>query len=145
MLLINHVLNNPELPADEDHKVKRLYIKRKGPGVAAPTGHVAYSNTFMRDARTNAPSHAQSAAAWAATREFKQLSWFQKNILCMNVEIHQENHQAYVERKSIMDTQQQILHHLSGSQSLLPFYSRDCLFSVGRGPLQLDRDGDAPL
>jgi hypothetical protein len=35
----------------------------------------------------------------------------------MNVEIHRENYQAYVERKSIMETQQQILHHLSGSQS----------------------------
>jgi hypothetical protein len=35
----------------------------------------------------------------------------------MNVEIHRENYQAYVERKAIMDTQQQILHHVSGSQS----------------------------
>jgi hypothetical protein len=74
----------------------------------------------MRDARSNASSNAQYAAAWAATREFKQLSWFQKNILCMNVEIHRENYQAYVERKSIMDTQQQILYHLSGSQSSAP-------------------------
>jgi hypothetical protein len=76
MLLINHVLNDPELPADEDHKVKRPYIKRKGPGAAAPTGHAAYSDTFMRDAHTNAPSHAQSGSARAATREFKQLSRF---------------------------------------------------------------------
>jgi hypothetical protein len=60
----------------------------------------------MRDARSNTSSHAQYAAARAVTREFKKLSWFQKNILCMNVEIHWENYQAYVERKSIMDTQQ---------------------------------------
>jgi hypothetical protein len=97
------------------HKVKKPYIKRKGAGAAAPTGPAACLDTFMRDARTNAPSHAQSAAARAATREFKQ-----KNILCMNVEIHRENYQAYVERKSIMDTQQQILYHLSGSQSSAP-------------------------
>jgi hypothetical protein len=58
----------------------------------------------MRDARSNASSHAESAADQAATREFKQLTWFQKNILSMNVEIHRE-YQAYVERKSIMDTQ----------------------------------------
>jgi hypothetical protein len=69
----------------------------------------------MRDAHSNTSSHAQSAAAWAATREFMKKSWFQKNILCMNVEIHRENYQAYVDRKSIMDTQQQILHHISGS------------------------------
>jgi hypothetical protein len=35
----------------------------------------------MRDARSNTSSHAQSLAARAASREFKQLSWFQKNIL----------------------------------------------------------------
>jgi hypothetical protein len=38
----------------------------------------------------------------------------------MNVEIHRENYQAYVEGKAIMDTQQQILHHVSGSQSPAP-------------------------
>jgi hypothetical protein len=104
MFLIKHAVYNSKLLADEDHKVKRPYIKRKGPRAAAPTGPAVCLDTFMRDARTNASSHAQSAAAWAATREFKQLSWFQKNILCMNVEIHRENYQAYVERKSIMDT-----------------------------------------
>jgi hypothetical protein len=30
MLIIKHVLNYPELPADVDHKVKRPYIERKG-------------------------------------------------------------------------------------------------------------------
>jgi hypothetical protein len=30
MLLIKHVLNDPEMPIDEDHKVKRPYIERKG-------------------------------------------------------------------------------------------------------------------
>jgi hypothetical protein len=38
----------------------------------------------------------------------------------MTVEIHRENYQAYVERNTIMDTQQQILHHISGSQSTAP-------------------------
>jgi hypothetical protein len=38
----------------------------------------------------------------------------------MNVEIHRENYLAYVEHKSIMDTQQQILHHLSGAQTSAP-------------------------
>jgi hypothetical protein len=33
----------------------------------------------------------------------------------MNVEIHRENYQGYVEHKAIMDTQQTILHHVSGS------------------------------
>jgi hypothetical protein len=40
------------------------------------------------------------------TREVKKLSWFERNVLCMKVEIHRENYQAYVERKAIQDTQQ---------------------------------------
>jgi hypothetical protein len=38
----------------------------------------------------------------------------------MKVEIHRENYQAYVERKSIQDTQQLILHRLSGAQTADP-------------------------
>jgi hypothetical protein len=74
----------------------------------------------MRDAHTNASAHTQTAAARAVSREVKQLTWFQRNILCMNVEIPRENYQAYVERKAIMDTQQTILHHVSASQSAAP-------------------------
>jgi hypothetical protein len=109
------VVQDPDLPGDVDHNVKRPYIKRKGARAAVPATPTACPDTFMRDALSNATSHAQSAAAWAATRKFKKLSWFQKNILCMNVEIHRENYRAYVERKSIMDSQQKILHHLSGA------------------------------
>jgi hypothetical protein len=104
MLLIQHVVQDPDLPGYVDHKVKRPYIKRKGVGAAAPAAPAACPDTFMRDARSNTSSHAQSAVARAASREFKQLSWFQKNILCMNVEIHHENYQACVECKAIMDT-----------------------------------------
>jgi hypothetical protein len=118
MILIKHVVHDPNLREDEDHKVKKLYVKRKGAGAAAPTAPAADQDTFMRDARSNASVHCQSAAARAVSREVKQLIWFQKNILCMNVEIHRENYQAYVERKAIMYTQQQILHHVSGSQSV---------------------------
>jgi hypothetical protein len=30
MLLIKHVVQDPDMPGDVDHKVKRPYIKRKG-------------------------------------------------------------------------------------------------------------------
>jgi hypothetical protein len=72
----------------------------------------------MADAMTSAPNRAQRAAAMR--REVKKLSWFERNVLCMKVEIHRENYQAYVERKAIQDTQQQILHRLSGAQSAEP-------------------------
>jgi hypothetical protein len=54
------------------------------------------------------------------TREVKKLSWFQRNILCMKVELHQDNYQAYVERKDICDTQKPILHKLSGEKGNPP-------------------------
>jgi hypothetical protein len=38
----------------------------------------------------------------------------------MKVEIHRENYQAYIECKAIQDTQQQILHRLSGAQFAEP-------------------------
>jgi hypothetical protein len=53
-------------------------------------------------------------------REVKKLTWFERNILCMKVEIHHENYQAYVERNAIQDTQQLILHRLSGAQTAEP-------------------------
>jgi hypothetical protein len=54
------------------------------------------------------------------SREVRKLIWFERNVLCMKVEIHRENYQAYVERKNIQDTQQLILHRLSGAQTVDP-------------------------
>jgi hypothetical protein len=83
------------------HSVKKHYIKKKPSAPSTP-----YPSTFMADARSSAPTHAQRAAASAMIREVKKLSWFERNVLCMKVEIHRENYQAYVERKAIQDTQQ---------------------------------------
>jgi hypothetical protein len=46
----------------------------------------------MADARSSAPTRAQRAAATAMSREVKKLSWFERNVLCMKVEIHRENY-----------------------------------------------------
>ena len=35
-------------------------------------------------------------------KEVKQLSWFQKYVLCMNVEIHKEQHRTHNERLDIL-------------------------------------------
>jgi hypothetical protein len=93
-----------------------MYVKKKRS--TAPSA--AYPSTFMADARSSASSHAQRAAASAMSREVRKLSWFERNVLCMKVEIHCENYQAYVERKNIQDTQQLILHRLSGAQTADP-------------------------
>jgi hypothetical protein len=74
-----------------------MYVKKK----KTPAPSTAYPSTFMADARSNASTHEQRAAATAMSREVKKLSWFERNVLCMKVEIHCENYQAYVERKTI--------------------------------------------
>jgi hypothetical protein len=53
------------------------------------------------DARSSAPTCAQRAATTAMSREVKKLSWFERNVLCMKVEIHRENYQAYMEFRTI--------------------------------------------
>jgi hypothetical protein len=117
MLLIKHALGDYDLSDDcVDHQVKKMYVKRK----KTPAPSIAYPSTFMADARSSASTREQKAAATALSREAKKLSWFERNVLCMKVEIHRENYQAYVERKTIQDNQQLILHHLSGAQTAKP-------------------------
>jgi hypothetical protein len=112
MLIIKHCLQEFDLSDDcEVHKVKRHYIKRKKS--ASPS--TAYPSIFMANARTSAPSRAQRAAATTMKREVKKLSWFKRNVLWIKVKIHRENYQAYVERKAIQDSQELILHRLSGA------------------------------
>jgi hypothetical protein len=117
MLLIKHALGEYDLSDDYvDHQVKNMYVKKKK--TLAPS--TAYPSTFMDDARSSASTREQRAAATAMSREVKKLSWFERNVLCMKVEIHRENYQAYVERKTIQDNQQLILHRLSGAQTAEP-------------------------
>jgi hypothetical protein len=117
MLLIKHSLREYDLSDDcVEHSVKKQYIKKKKP--SAPS--TAYPSTFMADARSSAPTRAQRAAATSMSREVKMLSWFERNVLCMKVEIHCENYQANMERKTIQDNQQLILHRLSGAQTVEP-------------------------
>jgi hypothetical protein len=97
------------------HKVKRLYVKQSKPA-PAPVGPIG-PNSFMRDARSSAPSG--KFVSKDVPKRVKRLSWFQKHVLCMKVEIHHENYDAYCERKTILDTQREILHKLSGEQAAL--------------------------
>jgi hypothetical protein len=85
----------------EEHKVKKPYIISKS--TPAPPAH----GSFMGDARRHDPPSTKEAkkASRLMTKEVKKLSWFQKHVLCMNVEIHKENYRGYRERKQIMDTQ----------------------------------------
>jgi hypothetical protein len=97
------------------HKVKKLYVKQNKPA-PAPVGPIG-PDSFMRDARSSVPSG--KFVSKDVPKRVKKLSWFQKHVLCMKVEIHRENYEAYCERKAILDTQREILHKLSGDQAAL--------------------------
>jgi hypothetical protein len=99
----------------QSYKVKKLYVKQNKPA-PAPVGPIG-PDSFMRDARTSVPSG--KFVSKDVPKRVKKLSWFQKHVLCMKVEIHRENYDAYCERKTILDTQREIIHKLSGDQAAL--------------------------
>jgi hypothetical protein len=99
----------------EEHKVKKTYQKRKSDAPPAPL-----VGSFMGDARASGTAPARSAAAPLLQKEVKKLNWFQRNVLCMNIEIHKENFQASCQRADIQRTQAVILRKLSGEKGPPP-------------------------
>jgi hypothetical protein len=97
------------------HKVKRLYVKRTK-SAPAPVAQAPALSSFMGAARSSASG---KFASTDVPKRVKKLSLFQKHVLCIKVEIHRENYDAYCERKAILDTQREILHKLSGDQATL--------------------------
>ena len=70
----------------------------------------------MRDARTSssaAPTAAQPDSTLVP--QIRKLSWFQRTILCMKVDVHREQYMAYHRDVASSNTQKLILHHVSGS------------------------------
>jgi hypothetical protein len=86
-----------------------------------PVPHAAPApDSFMGDARSSGFAPARHADLPAMKKQVKKLSWFQRHILCMNIEIHKENYAASRERSEIQHTQAVILHKLSGEQGPPP-------------------------
>ncbi|KAK1631695.1 hypothetical protein QYE76_006010 [Lolium multiflorum] len=119
---IQLLINNSVAVCDEDlsgyplvkHHVKKPYkLKPVSSAVPAP-------DTFMRDARSSGFAPARHPDVPAMRKQVSRLSWFQRHILCMNIEIHKENYAASRERSEIKHTQAVILHKLSGDQGPPP-------------------------
>ena len=99
MLLIKKTLKNHDFSQEivESHYYKKIYDKKVKPPPYPASG------SFMRDARTSGarPSGARTSGAHrqAATPsiapKIKKLNWFQKHILCMNVDIRKSQYDAY--------------------------------------------------
>ncbi|KAK1678922.1 hypothetical protein QYE76_039770 [Lolium multiflorum] len=116
------LLINNSVTMDEDlsgyalvkHSVKKAY-KLKPVSSAAPA-----PDSFMGDARSSGFAPARRPDLPAMKKQVKRLSWFQRHILCMNIEIHKENYAASRERSEIKHTQAVILHKLGGEQGPPP-------------------------
>lgn len=112
MMLIKDTVEEDGLSDDcEEHKVKKPYVISKRSKNAAPVSD--NTDSFMRDARAGS-TRSRKPAAPSVAREVKKLNWFQRNVLCMKIDIHKEQYQAYRERRDIFHTQQLILHKVSG-------------------------------
>ncbi|KAK1651096.1 hypothetical protein QYE76_068901 [Lolium multiflorum] len=108
------LLINNSVAMDEDlsgyalvkHSVKKAY-KLKPVSSAAPA-----PDSFMGDARSSGFAPARRPDLPAMKKQVNRLSWFQRHILCMNIEIHKENYASSRERSEIKHTQAVILHKL---------------------------------
>ncbi|KAK1667588.1 hypothetical protein QYE76_055747 [Lolium multiflorum] len=96
------------------HSVKKAY-KLKPVFSAVPP-----PDSFMGDARSSGFAPARHPDLPAMKKQVNRLSWFQRYILCMNIEIQKENYAASRERSEIKHTQAVILHKLSGEQGPPP-------------------------
>ena len=50
----------------------------------------------------------------------KKLTWFERVMICMNVCLHKENHQAYKERKLIISNQHKLYKELEKKRDTTP-------------------------
>ncbi|KAK1627446.1 hypothetical protein QYE76_001761 [Lolium multiflorum] len=119
---IQLLINNTVAVVGEDlsgyplvkHHVKKAYkVKPVSSAVPAP-------DSFMGGARSSGYAPARHRDVPAMRKQVTRLSWFQRHILCMNIEIHKENYAASRERSEIKHTQAVILHKLSGDQGPPP-------------------------
>ncbi|KAK1682994.1 hypothetical protein QYE76_043842 [Lolium multiflorum] len=78
------------------HSVKKAY-KLKPVSSAAPA-----PDSFMGDARSSGFAPARRPDLPAMKKHVSRLSWFQRHILCMNIEIHKENYAASRERSRLI-------------------------------------------
>jgi len=114
-LILAQQLNLPLLTANlVNHKVVKLQRKE-------PTGHskepfapvrgedddaFAKGVSTRRGPRMKHASNAGSSSNNEFGQEFKKLNWFQRNVLCMNVDICHKQYESYIAQKHMNDNQQ---------------------------------------
>ena len=113
MLLIKNTLKESDLSEEcyVEHKCKKPYkINPKKHVPPFPTN--SSTSGFMRDARSSG-GRSRKAPTPSIGKEVKKLTWWEKYVLCMKVEIHKENYQGYRERRALFHQNETILHHVT--------------------------------
>jgi hypothetical protein len=92
--------------------------------------------TTRRGLRMKHASNAGSSSNNEFGQEFKKLNWFQRNVLCMNVDIRYKQYESYIAQKN-MNGNQQALHKAfwasrPGYVELPPFSSSSDTHSYGK-------------
>jgi hypothetical protein len=116
-LILAQKTNNPLTMSNlMEHKVVKLQRKR-------PTGHSTTPFAPSRDEdddileieagvstrscpRMKHASNAFSSSRGEVSQEFKKINWFQRNVLCMNMDILHKQYDSYVAQKHMNDNQQ---------------------------------------
>ena len=95
------------------HKVKRL--QKKFPRViAGPSGGPSSSPPRARrkSATPGGTSSLVDPPSPPTKAKVQKLSWFERTMLCMQISVHQENYEAYRERKQIIHNQGVLLKEI---------------------------------
>ena len=98
MLLIKDTLQGQLPPTDDmvSHYFKKVYKTKAATAPTRPSG------SFMRDARSSGSQRFAPAAAPVFKPKSRPLNWFQRHVLCMNVDIRHGQYEAYCERQNIL-------------------------------------------
>jgi hypothetical protein len=136
MMLINEKLGGDPVPCDDEHLVKRLY-KTKGMSSSRASMDMDMDDTTgprrsMGGSRrsTSQASRSTSEAGRSriprtesrssAAKEVKKLNWFQRIMMCMNIDIYKEQYAAYTERRTILHNQELLLSQSRGEPDCPP-------------------------
>ena len=122
MMLINEKLGGDPVPCDDEHLVKKLY-KTKGMSssrasmdmdmddTSGPRRSTRRSTSQARRSTSEAecPRMPRIDSRSSTAKEVKKLNWFQRVMMCMNIDIHKEQYATYTERRTILHNQELLL------------------------------------
>lgn len=126
MMLINDKLSGPAVECDDEHLVKKLYktkdmdMDMDDTGGARRSTRRSTSHARRSNSTADRPHMPRTDSRSSAAKEVKKLNWFQRVMLCMNMNIHKEQYAAYTERRTILHNQEILMAQSRGESERPP-------------------------